>query len=276
MDEHYDPQVIEPKWQAYWAEQNLYRTPEDSARPKFYCLEMFPYPSGDVHVGHVRNYSIGDAVARYHRMRGYHVLYPMGFDAFGQPAEQAAVKRGLHPAKWTYECMDRMREQFHRLGNSYDWDREVITCSPDYYRWNQWLFLKFLEYGIAYRANAPVNWCPNCEFVLSDEEAAGGKCWRCDGPVGKQLREQWFFRITKYADRLLDDLEQLTEWPERVRTMQANWIGRSEGVDFALEVVGSEEKIRVFTTRLIPSSASPTWCSRPSIRWWTNSSAIRK
>ena len=250
MEEQYNPQVIEPKWQARWAEEGLHRTREDSARPKFYCLEMFPYPSGDVHVGHVRNYSIGDALARYRRMLGYTVLYPMGFDSFGQPAEAAAVKRGEHPARWTYECIDRMRAQFLRLGNSYDWDREVVTSDPEYYRWNQWFFLKFLEHDLAYRANAPVNWCPRCEFVLSDEEAQGGKCWRCDGVVTKQLREQWFFRITRYADRLLDDLAQLREWPERVRTMQANWIGRSEGVEFELEVVGSGEKIRVFTTRI--------------------------
>ncbi len=250
MEERYDPQVIEPKWQERWAAEGIYRTHEDPARPKFYCLEMFPYPSGDVHVGHVRNYSIGDALARYRRMLGYNVLYPMGFDAFGQPAEQAAVKRGEHPAKWTYECIARMRSQFLRLGNSYDWDREVVTSDPEYYRWNQWFFLKFLERGLAYRANAPVNWCPRCEFVLSDEEAQGGKCWRCDGVVTKQLREQWFFRITQYADRLLDDLAQLDEWPERVRTMQANWIGRSEGVEFELEVVRSGEKIRVFTTRI--------------------------
>ncbi len=250
MDEHYHPEGIEPKWQQCWAEQQLYRTREDPSRPKFYCLEMFPYPSGDVHVGHVRNYSIGDAVARYHRMRGYNVLYPMGFDAFGQPAEQAAVQRNAHPAKWTYECIDRMRRQFRQLGNSYDWDREVVTCDPAYYRWNQWFFLKFLERGLAYRAEAPVNWCPTCQFVLSDEEARGGKCWRCGGPVGKELREQWFFRITSYADRLLDDLQKLTEWPERVRVMQANWIGRSEGVEFEFAVAGREDTIRVFTTRI--------------------------
>jgi len=250
VEDHYDPQIVEPKWQARWKDQHLYRTPEGDARPKFYCLEMFPYPSGDVHVGHVRNYSIGDVVARYHRMKGFRVLYPMGFDAFGQPAEAAAVKRGLHPAGWTYECIDRMRRQFHSLGNSYDWDREVVTCDPSYYRWNQWFFLKFLERGLAYRASAPVNWCPKCEFVLSDEEAQGGKCWRCDGPVTKQQREQWFFRITAYADRLLDDLEKLSEWPERVRVMQANWIGRSEGVEFDLQIAGREERIRVFTTRI--------------------------
>jgi len=250
VEDHYDPQVIEPKWQARWEQQQLYRTPEDDTRPKFYCLEMFPYTSGDVHMGHVRNFTIGDALARHRRMQGFDVLYPMGFDAFGQPAEQAAVKRNTHPAKWTHECTDRMRTQLRRLGNSYDWDREVITCDPDYYRWNQWFFLKFMERGLAYRANAPVNWCPKCEFVLSDEEAQGGKCWRCDGPVTKQQREQWFFRITAYADRLLDDLQELTEWPERVRVMQANWIGRSEGVEFDFPTVGREERIRVFTTRI--------------------------
>ena len=250
MSDEYNPQEIEPKWQAVWEKQRLHRTREEPGRPKFYCLEMFPYPSGDVHVGHVRNYTVGDLVARYHRMRGFNVLYPMGFDAFGQPAEGAAVKRNTHPAAWTYECIERMRKQFHRLGNSYDWDREVVTCDADYYRWNQWLFLKFLERGLAYRAKAPVNWCPKCEFVLSDEEAQGGKCWRCEGPVTKEDREQWWFKITEYADRLLDDLEKLTEWPARVRVMQANWIGRSEGVEFELEVVGSNEKIRVFTTRI--------------------------
>jgi len=238
VEERYHPQEIEPKWQSRWEEQRLYRTREDDSRPKFYCLEMFPYPSGDVHVGHVRNYTIGDVYARYHRMKGFNVLYPMGFDAFGQPSEAAAVRNNAHPAVWTYDCIARMRAQFGRLGNSYDWEREVVTCEPDYYRWNQWLFLKLLEKGLAYRDEAPVNWCPKCEFVLSDEEAAGGECWRCDGPVTKQRRVQWFFRITDYADRLLEDLDQLTEWPERVRTMQANWIGRSEGVNFDLEIAG--------------------------------------
>ena len=250
MEQHYSPREIEPKWQQRWRETELHRTRVEPGRPKFYCLEMFPYPSGEVHVGHVRNYTIGDAVARWHRMRGYDVLYPMGFDAFGQPAEGAAVKRDTHPATWTYACIERMRAQFRRLGNSYDWEREVVTCDPEYYRWNQWFFLKFLERGLAYRAQAPVNWCPKCEFVLSDEEAAGGTCWRCDGPVTKEDREQWWFKITDYADRLLDGLEHLEHWPERVRTMQANWIGRSEGVEFELEVVGSEEKIQVFTTRI--------------------------
>jgi leucyl-tRNA synthetase len=250
VTERYNPREIEPKWQARWEERDLYRTREVSDRPSYYCLEMFPYPSGDVHVGHVRNYSIGDAIARYLRMRGHSVLYPMGFDAFGQPAEQAAVQRGSHPAAWTYSCIDRMKEQFRRLGNSYDWDREVCTCDPEYYRWNQWFFLKFYERGLAYRDSALVNWCPNCEFVLSDEEAAGGTCWRCHGIVTKDSRVQWFFKITDYADRLLDDLEQLTEWPERVRLMQANWIGRSEGVEFDMGVSGHDEPITVFTTRI--------------------------
>jgi leucyl-tRNA synthetase len=250
VEQRYRPQEIEPKWQQRWRDRELHQTREEAGGPKFYCLEMFPYPSGDVHVGHVRNYTIGDAVARWHRMRGHNVLYPMGFDAFGQPAEAAAVRHNAHPATWTYQCIERMRGQFRRLGNSYDWDREVVTCEPEYYRWNQWFFLKFLERGLAYRSNAPVNWCPACEFVLSDEEAQGGKCWRCDGPVTKEDREQWFFRITDYADRLLDDLAHLEHWPDRVRTMQANWIGRSEGVEFELEVVGSEEKIQVFTTRI--------------------------
>jgi len=248
--ERYNPQEIEPKWQQRWRDRELHQTREEAGRPKFYCLEMFPYPSGDVHVGHVRNYTIGDVYARYHRMKGFNVLYPMGFDAFGQPSEAAAVKSNAHPAVWTYDCIERMRAQFHRLGNSYDWEREIVTCEPDYYRWNQWLFLRFLEKGLAYRDEAPVNWCPKCEFVLSDEEAAGGECWRCDGPVTKQRRVQWFFKITDYADRLLEDLDQLTEWPERVRIMQANWIGRSEGVDFDLEIADRTERIRVFTTRI--------------------------
>jgi leucyl-tRNA synthetase len=250
VEERYKPQEIEPKWQARWEEQQLHRARDEAARPKFYCLEMFPYPSGDVHMGHVRNFTIGDALARYKRMHGCSVLYPMGFDAFGQPSEGAAIKNNAHPATWTYDCIARMRRQFARLGNSYDWQREVVTCDPDYYRWNQWFFLRFYEQGLAYRDEAPVNWCPKCEFVLSDEEAAGGECWRCDGPVTKQHRVQWFFRITDYADRLLDDLDRLTEWPERVRVMQANWIGRNEGVEFAFEVAGRDDKIGVFTTRI--------------------------
>jgi leucyl-tRNA synthetase len=250
VEERYNPQEIEPKWQSRWEEQKLYRTSDDASRPKFYCLEMFPYPSGDVHMGHVRNFTIGDALARYKRMHGCSVLYPMGFDAFGQPSEGAAIKNKAHPAAWTYDCIARMRRQFARLGNSYDWDREVVTCKPEYYRWDQWLCLKFYDKGLAYRDEAPVNWCPKCEFVLSDEEAAGGECWRCDGPVTKQRRVQWFFKITDYADRLLDDLDQLTEWPDRVRVMQANWIGRNEGVEFDLQVAGRDEKIGVFTTRI--------------------------
>jgi leucyl-tRNA synthetase len=250
VEDRYDPHVIEPKWQHRWSDEDLYRTSQDDSRPKFYCLEMFPYPSGEIHMGHVRNYTIGDALARCKRMQGHRVLYPMGIDAFGQPAEAAAVRNRAHPAAWTYGCIDRMRAQLRRLGNSYDWHREVVTSDPEYYRWDQWFFLKFLQRGLAYRAEAPVNWCPKCEFVLSDEEAQGGKCWRCEGPVTKQRLTQWFFKITAYADRLLDDLDDLTEWPERVRVMQANWIGRNEGVEFDLEVPGHEDRIRVFTTRI--------------------------
>ena len=247
----YNPARIEAKWQRRWAETEAFTTCRDPARPtKFYCLEMFPYPSGDLHMGHVRNYMIGDVTARFHRMRGENVLYPIGFDAFGQPAEQAAVLNDTHPATWTPQCIERMRRQFRRLGISYDWAREVVTCVPEYYRWNQWFFLRFLERGLAYRARAPVNWCARCRFVLSDEEAAGGECWRCQGPVTRQEREQWFFRITDYADRLLDDLRHLEHWPEKVRTMQANWIGRSEGIEFDLEIAETGDRVAVFTTRI--------------------------
>jgi len=247
----YDHTRIEERWQRRWAESGAFTARRDPKRPrKFYCLEMFPYPSGDLHVGHMRNYTLGDVTARFHRMRGFNVLYPQGFDAFGQPAEQAAVQRGIHPAEWTFQCIDRMRGQFKRMGFSYDWQREVVTCVPEYYRWNQWLFLRFLERGLAFRAMSPVNWCPNCKFVLSDEEAQGGRCWRCDGPVTRVDREQWFLRITDYADRLLDDLQQLTAWPEQVRAMQANWIGRSEGVRFELEIPETGDRVAVFTTRI--------------------------
>jgi len=249
VEERYDHIAVEEKWQARWQEQDLYRTRTTPGRPKYYPLEMFPYPSGDVHMGHARNYTIGDVVARYYFMQGYNVLHPMGFDAFGQPAEQAAVKRHTHPATWTYECIANMRRQLRRLGFSYDWDREVVSCSPDYYRWGQWFFLKFLERGLAYRKAAPVNWCPTCEIVLANEEVAGGGCWRCGQPVVKQEREQWWFRITDYAQRLLEDLDLLTEWPERVKVMQSNWIGRSEGVEFSLPLADGSESFAVYTTR---------------------------
>ena len=249
MEERYDSQAIEEKWQRRWEEQGRYRSELAAGKPKYYVLDMFPYPSGDVHMGHARNYTIGDLVARYRHMRGDNVLHPMGFDAFGQPAEQAAIKRGRHPAEWTYTCIDNMRRQLRRLGFNYDWDREVISCDPEYYRWGQWFFLKFLERGLAYRKLAPVNWCPTCQIVLANEEVAGGGCWRCGQPVVKEEREQWFFRITEYAERLLRDLDLLTQWPERVRVMQANWIGRSEGVEFSLQVADRPEHFSVYTTR---------------------------
>jgi leucyl-tRNA synthetase len=249
MAEKYDFQSIEKKWQQKWAEMNLFRTKDDPAKPKYYYLDMFPYPSGDLHMGHMRNYIIGDVIARYRVMTGYNVLHPMGFDSFGLPAENAAIERGIHPAKWTMDCIARMKEQFAKLGISFDWEREVITCLPEYYKWNQWFFLKFLERGLAYKKMAPANWCPTCETTLANEEAEGGQCWRCGSAVTRKDIEQWFFRITDYADRLLADLDQLDEWPERVRTMQRNWIGRSEGVVINFKVAETGDEIPVFTTR---------------------------
>lgn len=249
MEAEYRPDVIEPRWQEAWRESDLYRVVEDPARPKYYNLEMFPYPSGDLHMGHVRNYSLGDVMSRYYRMRGYNVLHPMGWDAFGLPAENAAIQRGVPAAQWTWSNIDRMRAQLQRLGFSYDWDREVATCAPDYYRWTQWLFLLLYKRGLAYRGKAQVNWCPGCQTVLANEQVEGGQCWRCHSEVEKQEREQWFFRITAYADRLLQDLELLDGWPERVKAMQANWIGRSEGAEVDFRVEGLDETITVFTTR---------------------------
>jgi len=241
---------IEQKWQQRWAEANLFKTREDPDREKYYCLCMFPYPSGEIHVGHLRNYVLGDVIARWHVMKGRNVLHPFGFDAYGQPAEQAAIKQKDHPARWTYKCIDTWRTTLPRIGLTYDWAREVVTCDPNYYRWDQWFFLKMLERGLAYKKLAPVNWCPNCEIVLADEEIANGKCWRCENPAIRRDLEQWFYRITAYADRLLTDIDLLDEWPDRVRTMQREWIGRSEGVEFNMQVVDGEDKIAVFTTRI--------------------------
>jgi leucyl-tRNA synthetase len=251
--ERYSPAEIEPKWQARWdADASLYAAEgHDSGKPKYYCLEMLPYPSGQLHMGHVRNYSIGDALARYMWMRGYNVLHPMGWDAFGLPAENAALKNGVPPREWTLGNIVAMKKQMRRMGFSYDWGTEVTTCLPDYYRWNQWFFLKMFEKGLAFRKKSKVNWCPECQTVLANEQVIGGRCWRHEDTV-VELRDltQWFLRITKYADELLDGLDKLEGWPEKVRTMQRNWIGRSEGahVDFAVE--GSPEKITVFTTRV--------------------------
>jgi len=247
--EPYDPQHVETKWQKIWAEAGIFKVAPDPSRPKYYVLEMFPYPSGRIHMGHVRNYSIGDVVARFKRMQGMNVLHPMGWDAFGLPAENAAIKNNTHPAAWTYENIATMRTQLRRLGYSYDWDREVATCHPGYYRWEQRFFLKFLEAGLAYRKNAPVNWCPSCNTVLANEQVIEGQCWRCDSQVAQRELTQWFLRITDYAQELLDWLDKLPGWPERVLTMQRNWIGKSVGceIDFALE--GREDSVRVFTTR---------------------------
>ncbi len=251
--ERYSPAEIEPKWQARWdADALLYGAEgHDSGKPKYYCLEMLPYPSGQLHMGHVRNYAIGDALARYMWMRGYNVLHPMGWDAFGLPAENAALKNGVPPREWTLGNIVAMKKQMRRMGLSYDWSTEVTTCLPDYYRWNQWFFLKMFEKGLAYRKKSKVNWCPECQTVLANEQVIGGRCWRHEDTVVEQRDlTQWFLRITKYADELLEGLDKLEGWPEKVRTMQRNWIGRSEGalVDFAVD--GSAEKITVFTTRV--------------------------
>jgi leucyl-tRNA synthetase len=251
--ERYSPAEIEPKWQARWDADALLYAAEghDSDKPKYYCLEMLPYPSGQLHMGHVRNYAIGDALARHMWMRGYNVLHPMGWDAFGLPAENAALKNGVPPREWTLGNIVAMKKQMRRMGLSYDWSTEVTTCLPDYYRWNQWFFLKMFEKGLAYRKKSKVNWCPECQTVLANEQVIGGRCWRHEDTV-VELRDltQWFLRITKYADELLEGLEKLEGWPEKVRTMQRNWIGRSEGahVDFAVD--GSAENITVFTTRV--------------------------
>ena len=253
----YDAQAIEEKWVKSWEEQNLFAVDTDSTKPKKYVLEMFPYPSGDLHMGHARNYTIGDAMARQARMRGYDVLHPIGFDAFGLPAENAAIKHNTQAAAWTYKNMDQALATMKRMGFSYDMDRLVKTCGPDYYRWGQWIFEKLWERGLVYRKKNPVNWCPKCETVLANEQVTEGRCWRCDSEVEKRDLEQWYIKITEYAQELLDDLEKLPGWPERVKQMQANWIGRSEGaeVDFTLcdvdgnPIEGDEGKITVFTTR---------------------------
>ena len=249
MEERFDHRSVEPKWQKYWQERQLFKTPTDKSGKKFYCLEMFPYPSGKIHMGHVRNYAIGDVIARYKRMQGYNVLHPMGWDAFGMPAENAAIKHGVHPSKWTYENMGYMKSQLNKLGLSYDWDREVATCSPEYYRWNQWFFIKMLEKGLAYKKTSYVNWCPSCATVLANEQVIEEKCWRCDNPVVQKELEQWFLKITKYAEELLAASDSLTGWPEKVVIMQKNWIGKSQGLEVDFRIEGMDDSIRIFTTR---------------------------
>lgn len=251
--DQYRPEEIEKKWQARWEESGAFKTDHHSSRPKYYLLEMLPYPSGSIHMGHVRNYSIGDVVARVRRMQGYNVLHPMGWDAFGLPAENAAIKHNVHPAKWTYSNIAEMREQLKRMGFSYDWNREIATCRPEYYRWEQQFFLRLLEKGLVYRKKAPQNWCPSCHTVLANEQVVDGLCWRCDCKVEQKELAQWFLKITAYADELLEDLKLLEgAWPERVLSMQRNWIGRSEGARITFELdrnYDGESEIEVFTTR---------------------------
>jgi leucyl-tRNA synthetase len=252
MDEKYFPEKIEEKWQKVWEETRAFEVERDAAREKrFYCLEMLPYPSGFLHMGHVRNYSIGDALSWFKRLQGYNVLHPIGWDSFGQPAEQAAIKRGVMPREWTEQNIAHMRGQFKRLGLSFDWRREMAAHTPEYYRWDQWFFLKMLERGLAYKKVSPVNWCPQEETVLSNEQSSGGVCWRCGASVEKRDIEQWFLRITEYAEQLLEDMREIEGgWPERVLTMQRNWIGRSEGAYIDFPVKDTDERVRVFTTRI--------------------------
>ena len=246
---NYDFTKIEAKWQKNWADTNAFKTEMDASKPKYYALEMFPYPSGNLHMGHVRNYSIGDVVARFKTMNGYNVLHPMGWDSFGLPAENAAIKHGASPAKWTTENIANMREQLKSMGISYDWDREVATCMPDYYKWTQWMFLKLYNNGLAYKKKQYVNWCPSCQTVLANEQVVNGKCERCKADVGKKDLEQWFFKITDYADRLLKDIDKLDGWPDKVKTMQANWIGKSTGAEVNFKLDGTDETLTVYTTR---------------------------
>ena len=249
MDSRYHPQAIETKWQNRWQVDRLFNVVEAVDQKKYYLLEMFPYPSGKIHMGHVRNYTIGDVVARYKRMRGFNVLHPMGWDAFGMPAENAAIANNTHPAKWTYENIDAMRAQLKRLGFSYDWDRELATCRPEYYRWEQWLFLQMVERGMAYRKESFVNWCEPCQTVLANEQVEAGLCWRCGKPVRQKKLWQWFFKITDFAEDLLVHCDMLPGWPDKVTTMQRNWIGKSVGAEIRFPVEGSEAVISVFTTR---------------------------
>jgi leucyl-tRNA synthetase len=249
FDEQYRPDQIEQSAQQFWEQQQSFKAHDDPSREKYYCLSMFPYPSGRLHMGHVRNYTIGDVISRYQRMLGKNVLQPMGWDAFGLPAENAAIKNNVPPAKWTYENIDYMRGQLKRLGFGYDWEREVATCHPDYYKWEQWLFTKLFEKGLVYKKTAPVNWCPNDMTVLANEQVIDGCCWRCDTKVERREIPQYFMKITDYADQLLADLDKLEGWPEQVRTMQKNWIGRSEGVEVHFGLAEGSEPLKVFTTR---------------------------
>ena len=249
IQEKYAPHDIEAKWQKYWEENKTFKVEMDKDKPKSYVLEMFPYPSGNLHMGHVRNYSIGDVIARFRTMKGFNVLHPMGWDSFGMPAENAAIKHNIPPKKWTLENIANMTRQLKALGLSYDWDREVTTCKEDYYKWTQWFFELFYKRGLAVKKESAVNWCDTCNTVLSNEQVIDGKCWRCDHEVVKKDLSQWFFKITDYADELLKDLDLLPGWPERVKTMQHNWIGRSEGLEFSFEIPALNDTVAVYTTR---------------------------
>ena len=251
MPRRYDPTDFEPRWVKVWEDEGLYRASDDpdDPRPRFYALDMFPYPSGDLHMGHAEAFSGGDAIARYRMMRGFNVLHPIGWDAFGLPAENAAIKRGVDPKEWTYANIDQQAASFRRMGMSFDWTRRLHTCDPEYYRWTQWLFLRLFERGLAYRKESPVNWCPKDATVLANEQVIAGACERCGTPVERRELTQWFFKITDYAQRLLDDVDDLVEWPERVLTMQRNWIGRSEGAEVTFTIEETGEEITIFTTR---------------------------
>ncbi|MCP4022123.1 MAG: leucine--tRNA ligase, partial [Desulfobacteraceae bacterium] len=249
MEERYNPEQVEPKWQEYWNKNKLFKVDVDSTKEKYYLLEMFPYPSGKIHIGHVRNYTIGDVVVRYKRMKNYNVIHPMGWDAFGMPAENAAIDNNTHPAIWTYENIKAMRDQLKKMGFSYDWDREIATCRPEYYKWEQWLFLKMLEKGMAYRKESYVNWCEKCQTVLANEQVEQDKCWRCSQLVQQKKLWQWFFKITDYAEDLLVHCDKLPGWPEKVTVMQKNWIGKSFGSEIKFKIDGKDEDITVFTTR---------------------------
>ncbi|MBD3265823.1 class I tRNA ligase family protein, partial [bacterium] len=252
MPDHFPFAEAEKKWQERWNQSDAFHTPRETGPNKFYCLEMFPYPSGKLHMGHLRNYAIGDVMARYYRMKGFNVLHPMGFDAFGLPAENAAIKNQTHPAEWTDRNMEEMVAQQKSIGLSYDWKRQVATCHENYYKWGQWLFLKFWEKGLVYRKEGYLNWCPDCQTVLANEQVVNGLCWRCDNVVEQKNMPQWYIKITDYADELLADLDKLEAWPNKVVVMQRNWIGRSEGAEILFRVADGEqagEEIPVFTTR---------------------------
>ncbi|MBW1724408.1 MAG: leucine--tRNA ligase [Deltaproteobacteria bacterium] len=263
MDERYEPRALESRWQKIWEETKLFKVEENPDKEKYYLLEMFPYPSGNIHMGHVRNYTIGDVVARYKRMQGFNVLHPMGWDAFGMPAENAAIANNSHPAKWTYENIDAMRSQLKSLGFSYDWEREIATCRPEYYRWEQWLFLKMYEKGMAYRKESFVNWCEHCQTVLANEQVEAGMCWRCAKQVRQKKLWQWFFRITDYAEDLLSYCEKLPGWPDKVITMQKNWIGKSVGAEIRFPIENTDEQIPVFTTRQDTVCGATFMCLAP-------------